>query len=369
MPAGAQHHNLARMPEAGKAGPLSRLPPLARARVEGAYARAAVQTAREMGADLSRLGEACGLPGLGEALPESLPVLRYLALLQAAATEVGDPFFGLHVGERMKLATYIGYGPVLCTCKDFRTVVEQTIRFEALAHDLGRSELVEEGEVARYRWHSPWLGEVGGRHLVESVAAGIRVMADWLAGGSVPALEISFQHAAPEGQPADEYQRILAAPVRFGADANEAAFPAAFLDLAVANADASLFPAVVQAAEQRLAARHRALREPSIVQEVREIIQAHLTRNAARLPEVATALGLTPRTLQRKLAGVGATFSGLLDLTRCELAQSYLRDRGLSLAEIAFLLGFSEQSSFSHAFRAWFGDTPAAWREAHVPPP
>ena len=368
MPARTGHNNLARLSDAGKAGPLSRLPPLLRARVEGAYARTAIETARELGADLVGLGEACGLPGLGGALPESIPVPRYLAFLQAAAVEVRDPFFGLHVGERMKLATYTGYGPVLCTCKDFRTVIEQTIRFEALAHDLGRSELLEAGDTARYRWHSPWLKEGGARHLVESVAAGIRVMADWLAGGSVPALEISFQHPVPEGQPTDEYRRILAAPVRFGAEANEACFPAAFLDLTVANADSSLFPAVVQAAEERLAAHHRATQEPPVVQEVREIIQAQLTRDAARLPEVASALGLTPRTLQRKLAGAGVTFSGLLDLTRRELAQSYLRDRDLSLAEIAFLLGFSEQSSFSHAFRAWFGDTPAAWRAANVPP-
>ncbi|HVO20434.1 MAG TPA: AraC family transcriptional regulator ligand-binding domain-containing protein [Anaeromyxobacter sp.] len=342
---------------------------MARARVEGAYARTAIETARELGADLARLGEACGLPGLGVALPESVPVPRYLALLQAAADEVCDPFFGLHVGERMRLATYVGYGPVLCTCKDFRKVIEQTIRFEALAHDLGRSELLEAGDTARYRWHSPWLGEIGGRHVVESVAAGIRVMADWLAGESVPALEICFQHAVPEGQPSDEYQRVLAAPVRFGAEANEARFPSALLDLAVPNADPSLFPAVVQAAEQRLAAHRRALQEPAVVEAVRRSIQAHLTRDAARLPEVATALGMTPRTLQRKLAGAGVTFSGLLDLTRRELAQSYLRDRGLTLAEIAFLLGFREQSSFSHAFRAWFGETPAAWREANVAPP
>jgi AraC-like DNA-binding protein len=360
-----QQHMLGQVPETGRAGPLSRLPPLSRARVEGAYARTALETARELGADLARLGAACGLE-LVRTIPEVISVPRYLALLDAASDQLSDPFFGLHVGERMRLATYTGYGPVLCTCKDFRTVVEQTMRFEALAHDLGRTELLDDGEFARYRWHSPWLSEPGGRHLVESVAAGIRVMANWLAGGHVPAVELFFRHPAPAGLPVDEYQRVLNAPVQFGAAHDEARFPAAFLDLAVANADASLFVPVVQAAEQRLAAHHRAMREPPIVQEVRAVIQAHLARDAARLPEAAAALGLTPRTLQRKLAGAGTTFSGLLDLTRRELAQIYLRDRGLSLAEIAFLLGFSEQSSFSHAFRAWFGDTPASWRQANV---
>ncbi len=349
----------------GRNHPIGRLPSLARARVAGAYARTAVETARELGADLSRLGAACGLPELGDRLPESIPVPRYLALLDAAGNLLADPFFGLHVGERMRLATYAGYGPVLCTCKDFRTAVLQTARFEGLAHDLGRSELVENGEVAHYRWHSPWLGEAGARHLVESVAAGIRVTADWLAGGPVPMMDISFKHAAPEGLPLDEYQRIFRAPLQFGAPANEARFVAAFLDLPIANADVTLFPALTQAVEERLLAHQRSLEEPPIVQAVRERIQSQLMRDAARLPEVATALGVTVRTLQRKLAEAEVTFSGLVDVTRRELAQRYLRDRSLSLAEIAFLLGFSEQSSFSHAFRAWFGGTPAAWRETH----
>jgi len=354
------------MPSAAQPAPLASLPPPSRARVVGAYAKAAVDTARELGADLAQLGADCGLPGLAYGLAEEIPAQRYVALLDAAASQVADPFFGLHVGERMRLATFASYGLVICTCRDFRMAAEQTRRFEGLAHDLGRSEFVESGGITHYRWHSPWYGEPGARHLLESVASGAYLFVNWLAGMQVPLIDVGFRHPAPEGLPLEEYQRIFGAPIRFGAPVNGVRFPAEILDLPIPNADTSLFTPLTRLAEQRLEVRKREAQEPVIVQKVRQCIQAELMHEAARLPVVAAALGLTARTLQRKLAEAGMSFSALLDATRRDLARDYLRSPGLSLTEIAFLLGFSEQSSFNHAFRAWFGTTPAKWRETHA---
>jgi AraC-like DNA-binding protein len=77
--------------------------------------------------------------------------------------------------------------------------------------------------------------------------------------------------------------------------------------------------------------------------------------------------GLSARTLQRRLAEEGQPFQTLLDATRRELAAQYLRDPALSLTEIAFLLGYAEQSSFTHAFRAWQGQAPQQWRASNAP--
>ncbi|HJV60948.1 MAG TPA: AraC family transcriptional regulator [Albitalea sp.] len=345
--------------------PLATLPPLSRARVVGAYAKTAVDTARELGADLPRLGAACGLGDAIERLPESLPVQRYVTLLDAAAAQLGDPLFGVHVGQRMRLSTFASYGLVLCTCRDFRAAAEQTRRFEGLAHDLGRSEMIERDGIAHYRWHSPWLGMAGARHLAESVMLGIHTFANWLAGDALPVIDIAFTHPRPPALSQAQYEAAFAAPVRFGAEVTQARFPAAVLDAPVSNADTSLFAALARTAQERLAARLREVQEPPIVQAVRECIQAQLMHDRARLADVAGALGLTTRTLQRKLTQANLSFSDLLDATRRELVQQYLLDRRLSLTEIAFLLGFGEQSNFNHAFRAWFGTTPAAWRESH----
>lgn len=348
----------------GAAAALAALPALPAARVAGAYAKAAVDTARQAGADLQRLGLACGLGDLGQALPENIPVPRYLALLDAAARQLADPFFGVHVGQRMRAPTFVSYGLMLCTCADFRAVIQQTRRFEGLAHDLGRSEVLLCGNVAHYRWHSPWLAMPGGRHLSESVMTGIHAFANWLAGETVPVLDVAFTHARPAGTTLDAYHRMLGMPVRFSAPVTEARFAATLLDAPVSNADTSLFPALERSAEQRLLLRQREALEPAIVPAVRECIQTLLMQDTAHLPDVAQALGLSTRTLQRRLSQARVSFSELLDASRRELAQQYLREGSLSLTDIAFMLGFGQQSNFNHAFRAWFGTTPAAWREA-----
>ena len=79
--------------------------------------------------------------------------------------------------------------------------------------------------------------------------------------------------------------------------------------------------------------------------------------------KVATAMHQSTRTLQRRLAERNLTWQHMLDNTRMQLARQYLNDRALSVAEIAVLLGFSEQSAFTRAFKRWTGQTPLSFRQ------
>ena len=99
-----------------------------------------------------------------------------------------------------------------------------------------------------------------------------------------------------------------------------------------------------------------------IISDVRDAILEALPENPST-DEVAQGLHLSTRTLQRKLAGAGASFSEVSDGVRSELAKEYLSDREVRISEVAFLLGFSEQSSFNRAFRRWTGQAPRRWRE------
>ena len=89
-----------------------------------------------------------------------------------------------------------------------------------------------------------------------------------------------------------------------------------------------------------------------------------LAPEPVRLASIAADMGTSARTLQRKLAEADTTFQQVLDSVRHELPLDYLRQDGLSLVDIAFLLGYQEQSAFTHTFREWSGGTnPGAWRE------
>ncbi|MGA9526123.1 MAG: helix-turn-helix transcriptional regulator, partial [Myxococcaceae bacterium] len=98
------------------------------------------------------------------------------------------------------------------------------------------------------------------------------------------------------------------------------------------------------------------------VLQVRQRVTSALSGGEPTLEAIASQLAITPRTLQRRLKEHGTTYQLLLEELRRELALRYLRDHGLEISEVAFLLGFSEPSAFHRAFRRWTGTTPLSFR-------
>jgi AraC-like DNA-binding protein len=328
-------------------------------RVAGSYLQPLLEAAATRGVSPAALENAAGLAaGALQPLPDSLPADDYVRLLDAGATLAADPHFGLHVGERVKMGTYSVYGLILLSCRDFGQAFEQTMRYEQLAHDLGRSALTVKDGVARYAWHSNY--SPAHRHLADSVFAGIRVFGNWLAGVTLPAAQLALTHDGGDPAGRDEYVRVLGAMPDFGAPVNVASFDAQLLAWPVPNADVSLYPVLQQHAEQLL--RQRTQSDHSIAQQVHAAIVRNLAHGQVRLASIADELKLTPRTLQRKLSDAGATFQQILDQARFALAKDYLRQPELSLVDIAFLLGYQEQSAFNHAFKEWAGVNPGAYR-------
>lgn len=259
----------------------------------------------------------------------------------------------------MRPGTFSVYGLVLLACRDIGQALEQTQRYEQLAHDLGRSRLEPAGALARYTWTSHY--PHASRHLAESVFAGIRTFGSWLAGRPLAPRALAFAHGRPNDADPAEYARVLGGVPLFDAPAHTADFDAALLALPLPAADTGMYPLLQQHAERLL--RERAQAAGGIVAQVHAAIVRTLAREPARLAGIAAELDLSARTLQRKLADAGATFQQVLDAARYALAMDYLRQDGLSLVDIAFLLGFQEQSAFTHAFREWSGMNPGAWRE------
>ena len=100
-----------------------------------------------------------------------------------------------------------------------------------------------------------------------------------------------------------------------------------------------------------------------MVDQVRSIIASEFRGGDPSLEHVAEQLAMTPRTLQRKLHEIGTSHNELLDQMRRQLAMRYLREREMAICEVAYLLGFSESSSFHRAFKRWTGVTPKEFRK------
>ena len=117
---------------------------------------------------------------------------------------------------------------------------------------------------------------------------------------------------------------------------------------------------MLRVADQQMRALPRG---DDLLARARGLIARRLRQPPVELEWVATQLATSPRSLQRRLAASELSFSQLIEQVRRELAETYLRDAAMSLTDIAFLLGYSEQSAFQRAFKRWTGLTPAQFRE------
>jgi AraC-like DNA-binding protein len=117
---------------------------------------------------------------------------------------------------------------------------------------------------------------------------------------------------------------------------------------------------VMQDAIRRL---NRGTSQQSMIEQARSQVNLSLLQGEPVLEEVADKLGLSSWSLQRRLREEGSSFTALVDQVRCEMATHYLQQKQLPISEMALLLGYSEVSAFSRAFRRWFGISPRQWRQ------
>ncbi len=169
--------------------------------------------------------------------------------------------------------------------------------------------------------------------------------------------EIAFTFAAPV-DPA-EHQRVFGVAPRFAADEAVLALPRAVWDAAPRRADRALFAVLDQHARMLAAATPQG---SLLAEQVRQAIEETLVDGTAPLASVARRLATSERSLQRALEAEGLTFLEMLDAVRRSRAEALLR-AGVSLVEISFLVGFSEQSAFTRAFKRWTGTTPREARK------
>ena len=179
-------------------------------------------------------------------------------------------------------------------------------------------------------------------------------------GKPLRALAVDFVNPRPAN--VRPYQDFFGGPVRFGQPSTRLLLSAQDLALPLRGADAALL-ALLDAQAEALLREVAAVSEPVGVW--RQALVGLIRSGRTQLPDLAQSLQMSPRSLQRRLAEQDHSFQALLCQTRQQLAEAYLRDANVELAEVALLLGYSEQSAFTRAFRQWTGQPPRQWRRQH----
>ncbi|MEM6990006.1 MAG: AraC family transcriptional regulator ligand-binding domain-containing protein, partial [Myxococcota bacterium] len=244
-------------------------------------------------------------------------------------------------------------GVVGLACKSVATVAEAMLchqRFQHLTNRTARYESTAEAGrlvIREERFGPARLGSLLVSDYTMLIA--VHLLRDNVR-GDVPVVRVTSRRATIDDDERAQIESFMDAPLRLGGERAQLELDASLLARAVATADtemAEYFQALLARA-----ARFAPTEDPLLIQ-IRLSVRDALVHGAPTAADVAKRLGLGQRTLQRRLATMSLTFSDVLETTRKGLAEGYLEDATLSLAEIAYLLGYREQSSFFRAFKRW----------------
>jgi AraC-like DNA-binding protein len=282
-----------------------------------------------------------------------MPYRAVAALWERIPAHRGDSAFGIRFAQRVEVASLGVVGYFASTAETLGGALERVHRFHRVLKDPSELSLTIAPDVVRIA-EAPPLGEGPyPRHLAEAILAVYVVLARRWTGEAVGALSVRFQHAAPEDTRAHR-EAFGCAPV-FGAEVNELTFPGASARLRLVTADTALGRYLEPVAAARLEALPA--RDALLADLARAVLGA-LPDGYPSIRHAARKLGLSARSLQRRLEERSTRYQDVVDAVRHEAATRLLADPSISVAEVAFLLGFSDTSGFHRAFRRWTGHAP-----------
>lgn len=286
---------------------------------------------------------------------------RVARLFDAAAHETGDQCFGLHLGTTYDFTAIGTLSYAVLNAPTVGTALANFERYGRTHMTHGRVAVERTGNEAELVYDIGLADRELCRQLADGAAVvGVKLLSH-LVGPAWRPLRFRFGHARPRD--AAEHLRLLGPALRFDEDVMVAiAFDAADLERPVPGADRSLLPIVERHLEELLAAAS-ASTDTDWLAAVRNAIAETVCDGAPTIQTIAKRLGLSVRTLQRRLGDQGVVFKILVGEIRRDLALKYLAHGTTDLTEIAFLLGYSELSAFDRAFRRWTGSTPLAERK------
>ncbi len=319
------------------------------------YAIAIAKALDYSGVDSPRVFRAAGVDAVLCNDPlQRLPVTTIARIYKVCVDATGDPCFGLTVAKFMHASNLhaLGYGLLASS-----TLMDFCLRLQRYMRLVSRSAQIQIEEAGpEVRLISIPEGRAGTENEDAWLAFLMRTMR-LLHRTDFRPLRVEFMHARPAGGDA-AYVSHFGAPVAFDRPAAVLALPAAEMTQPLPGA----CPELAQFNDS-LATRYLAkLDRSDVVACVRARIIETLPSGECTREQVAGALATSPATLQSKLARRGTTFHALLDDLRHELARNYLRQPALSITEIGCMLGFTDLSNFSRAFKRWTGTSPSEFR-------
>lgn len=280
----------------------------------------------------------------------------YYRFLEAAARDV-NPAIGLAIGSRMRLGDIGVLSHAAAASPTLGSALELLSRFlYVLAHGNSiRMDLTPRRAAVNYFLKDEF--KALHNQDIELATSHIAKLVRDISGRQINPSLVELERSRPDYH--KDLQSFFGCDVRYRASGNRLHYPREFLEIPLVSSDPSLLEALNYFLVERLKLRDE---DEDLVARVNHLISANLGADSLDIAQIAVLLGLGRRTLQRRLAAHDLVFSEMVENARKTIAVDYMRGDEYSLTEVAYMLGYSELSAFSRAFRRWTGMSPQDYR-------
>jgi AraC-like DNA-binding protein len=323
----------------------------------GSITRLAYQRAKDAGIVLDLILKKARLT-LAEVQDPALRlhVRGQITFVNLVAEALKDGLLGFHLALLPDLRSLGLVYYVAASSGNLSEALKRTARYSTIVNEGVALKYFDGGDIGIAFDHVGISRHLDRQQIVFFVTLLLRVCRQ-LTGQRLSLARVRFAH---RGAMSPELLEFFGTDIKFDADVDDIALVTGAGQLPIITADPYLNTMLVKYCDQAIAARsalHATFRTS-----VENAIAPVLPHSKVRLDEIARKLGVSQRTLARRLALEGVTFSEVLERLRADLAARYLKERDLSISQIAWLLGYQEVSAFTHAFKRWTGRTPRAAR-------
>ncbi|MEM9456079.1 MAG: AraC family transcriptional regulator [Myxococcota bacterium] len=285
-----------------------------------------------------------------------IPLRSVHDMLDAVARSTGDELVGLHLAQSVPNGIEV-LGFLFLTSPTFGDALAALVRYHRFLADGESYRLIRGEREARLSIHHHGRPHPAQFHVTDLVFHELTAGSARRFGRSIPGARIELRRPPPDRPEA--YRQIYGDRLVFGAGLDQIVIPAEALDLPLPGSN----PEMRQYFQRQLEAEIMRLPSPLLAGRVHAWVEQNL-ESAPGLPDVARALGMSARTLQRRLGQQGQTLRQIVDSIRCERACEVLLATG-TIAQTARRLGYSEPSAFHRAFKRWTGQTPGELLARH----
>ena len=322
------------------------------------FVSAIVEMLNLQGEDAPALLEQVGIPQALLSDPfAQIAAKQFLTFVQGAIDLTQDEALGFHIAQRVDPGVFSPVGYASMSSKTFEDALVLGMQYQDIITYGVALELIREADRVSVKLVSTIPGNPLSRFVVELGLAGMVKLGRTLTDFNIPYQQVSFRYPPPPY--CQEYEAFFQCPLEFNAPFNQLVFAPEVLALPILHADPILSNMMKKICETMLASIPK---DQSLTAQVRHYTVQLFEMQFPGFEDVAAKLGMSPRTLRRKLKEEETSFQEILDDVRCKLSMAYLKKPTLSINEIALLMGFSEPSTFHRAFKKWTGQTPGAYR-------